>query len=204
MTLRAALEVLWAGNGSESGSGIAMAQTILDAADITLPTGDLANGAYDAFGAAYGMPEWVVADPENIVKEEIDIDADKGAEGSEGIDEVEVERRREEKGKAVIAASDMLTVRARLSVKGGADVVVNIGKKDSVRLLMKRIVEEAEVRYPVLYDAVYLLVGHNSRSPWTDTFIASAFKTDQDCLPRFHSQGKRNAHCPRLERRQHR
>jgi len=156
LTLRAALEVLWAGNGSESGSGIAMAQTILDAADITLPTGDLANGAYDAFGAAYGMPEWVVADPENIVEEEIDIDADKGAEGSEGIDEVEVERRREEKGKAVIAASDMLTVRARLSVKGGADVVVNIGKKDSVRLLMKRIVDEAELPPSRRIKIVYL------------------------------------------------
>jgi hypothetical protein len=147
MTIRAALEVLWSSDESdEPGGGIVTAQTILDAADITLPTGDLANGAYDAFGAAYGLPEWVVADPENMVLEEegVETDADKGTEESEEMDE-EAERRREEKGKAVIAASDLITVKARLSVSGGADVVVQIGKRDTVRLLMKRIIEEAEV-----------------------------------------------------------
>lgn len=43
------------------------AQTILSAAEITLPTGDLAQGgAYDSLGNHYSLPEHIVSDPMNI------------------------------------------------------------------------------------------------------------------------------------------
>jgi Ubiquitin-binding domain len=195
MTIRAALEVLWSSDESdEPGGGIATAQTILDAADITLPTGDLANGAYDAFGAAYGMPEWVVADPENMDLEEerIEINADKDTEEGEGIDEEEAERRREEKGKAVIAASDLITVKARLSVRGGADIAVQIGKRDTVRLLMKRIIEEAEVSPSSLIPQPSCKALPARTAQLTDYMkltskTAPPSKTDQNRLPRLSS-----------------
>jgi hypothetical protein len=144
MTLKAALEVLWAGPEGEEG-GLATAQTILEAADVTLPTGDLANGAYDAFGALYSLPEWVVSDPSNLVEENgLQVDEGKGADTTED-EEEEAARRREEKGKAVLAAADMIAVKARLSDRGGADVVVHVGKGDSVRSLTKRVFEESGV-----------------------------------------------------------
>lgn len=149
MTLKTALEVLWAGEDSDEG-GIATAQTILEAADITLPTGDMANGAYDVFGALYSLPEWVVSDPTNIVVEDDDDAEDGLVKGvpeapEDDEDDEEVSRRREEKGKAVLAASDVIAVTARLSDRGGADVTVHVGKGDSVRLLTKRIFEESGV-----------------------------------------------------------
>ncbi|KAJ4403863.1 hypothetical protein N0V85_004999 [Neurospora sp. IMI 360204] len=43
------------------------AQTILSAAEITLPTGDLAQGgAYDSLGNYYSLPEHIVSDPTNL------------------------------------------------------------------------------------------------------------------------------------------
>ncbi|KAK3400191.1 hypothetical protein B0T20DRAFT_179214 [Sordaria brevicollis] len=46
---------------------LATAQTILGAAEITLPTGDLAQGgAYDSLGNYYQLPEYIVSDPMNI------------------------------------------------------------------------------------------------------------------------------------------
>jgi hypothetical protein len=150
LTLKTALRVLWSGEDGEEG-GIATAQTILEAADVTLPTGDLANGAYDAFGALYSLPEWVVADPVNLVVEEDD-DGEEGLmKGNPEVvdEEEEAARRREEKGKAVLAAADIISVTARLSDRGGADVTVQLGKADSVRLLTKRIFEESGVSGPV-------------------------------------------------------
>ena len=146
MTLKAALQVLWAGDDGGEG-GIATAQTILEAADVTLPTGDLANGAYDAFGALYSLPEWVVSDPVNLVMEESDEVEDGLVKGNPEVidEEEEAARRREEKGKAVLAAADVIAVTARLSDRGGADVTVQVGKADSVRLLTKRIFEESGV-----------------------------------------------------------
>jgi hypothetical protein len=152
MTLKAALQVLWVGGEDDEG-GIATAQTILEAADVTLPTGDLANGAYDAFGALYSLPEWVVSDPVNLVVEEHDVVEDRLVKGSPEVvdEEEEATRRREEKGKAVLAAADVITVKARLSDRGGADVTVQVGKADSVRLLTKRIFEESGVSALVFF-----------------------------------------------------
>jgi hypothetical protein len=119
---------------------------------VTLPTGDLANGAYDVFGAHYSLPVWVVADPTNLVGEDDhdEVVMDKGGEGEDtedGDGEEEAARRREEKGKAVLAEGDLIAVKARLSDRGGPDVVVHVGKGDSIRLLAKRVLEESGVSF---------------------------------------------------------
>jgi len=136
-TLKSVVELLADGD-------IATAQSILDAAAITVPTGDLKNGAYDEAGNLYQLPEHVISDPDNLVlDQEI-----KNGETSNDVtdDDEELERKREEKGKAVLKKSDMVKVKARLSDRGGPDVVVAIGKDQFVRILVRRIQEEANVR----------------------------------------------------------
>lgn len=124
---------------------IPTAQSILDAAAITVPTGDLINGAYDEVGNLYTIPEHIINDPENVVIDAQD-EFTKGEDNGEGTDEEETERRREEKGKAVIKSEDMIRIKARLSDRGGPDITVSMGKDQNVRTLVRRIQEEANVR----------------------------------------------------------
>ena len=156
-TLRAALEIMGSGGDTEDvDGGMATAQQILDAAAITLPTGDLANGAYDGFGAYYPMPEHIVADPANMAYAPLGIDDDDKGAGCEEPDEEELLKRREEKGKGVLSADDLTTVKARLSDGGGPDLVVSIGKNDSVRSLARRLLEESGV------SSTYHMSGHEA------------------------------------------
>ncbi|KAK4159225.1 hypothetical protein QBC43DRAFT_132263 [Cladorrhinum sp. PSN259] len=172
-TIRAALEVLWASqeairNGqagrtseddgpSEQDPSIALAtaQSILAAAEITLPTGDLSNGVYDSMGNYYQIPPPIVSDPTNLSwhpgNDEDDLDDTKaaltgGEETAEEIDDGDddAERRREEKGKGVVKVRDLITIRARLS-DGSKDVNVSVGKTDSVRSIARQIAEEAQL-----------------------------------------------------------
>ncbi|KAL8847042.1 MAG: hypothetical protein Q9221_007902 [Calogaya cf. arnoldii] len=68
-SLKLCCESLWEGD-------VATAQGILDAVGVTVPTGDLVQGAYDEMGGLYVLPGWVVGEPEGIVDEE-------GEEGKE-------------------------------------------------------------------------------------------------------------------------
>jgi hypothetical protein len=135
---------------------LATAQSILDAADITLPTGDLYNGAYDSLGNYYQLPHQIVADPRNLLwspgsaEDEEDLDDVKanltaGEETDREYGDDEVERRRAEKGKAVADARDQISIRARLS-DGSRDVSVAVDKGDSVRRIARLIAEKAKVR----------------------------------------------------------
>jgi hypothetical protein len=142
-------------------AALATAQTILSAAEITLPTGDLANGAYDAFGNYYAFPEQVVSDPINICLTaeggederrcgDVKGDLPAGEETAEeedddDDDDEEAVRRREEKGKAVVDMRDQVPLRARLS-EGDRDVTLSVGRGESVRSVSRRIAEEASVR----------------------------------------------------------
>ncbi|KAK4444929.1 hypothetical protein QBC34DRAFT_170631 [Podospora aff. communis PSN243] len=174
-TIHAALEVLWIADeaaregrlqregGAEGPSdedpaiALATAQSILTAADITLPTGDLAQGAYDALGNYYSLPEHIVSDPLNIsIRPDLTDDAgleddktdlnvgDDTTEREDGDGDDDAERRREEKGKAVVDVRDLITVRARLS-DGSKDVNVLVGKQDSIRTIAMRIAEDAQL-----------------------------------------------------------
>jgi hypothetical protein len=148
-TIRAALEVLWSGGDvHDSDDGLGTAQQILDAAGITLPTGDLAGGVYDSLGAFYPVPEHIVADPTNlaVVPPRAPDEEDKsGAAEGEPIDEDELLRRREEKGKAVVNTNDLVTIRAKLSDREATPLKVIISKEDSVRLVARKILEESDV-----------------------------------------------------------
>lgn len=124
---------------------IATAQSILDASAITLPTGDLINGAYDEAGNLYSMPENIISDPNNVIPTSQD-DLAKDEDNGDAIDEEELERRREEKGKAVLKSEELIQVKARLSDRGGPDIVISIGKEQNVRVLMRRIQDEAHVK----------------------------------------------------------
>ena len=124
---------------------IASAQSILDAAAITVPTGDLKNGAYDEAGNLYQMPEHVISDPTNIV---LDQEVQKGETSNDVTDdEEELERKREEKGKGVLKTGDIINVKARLSDRGGPDIHIALGKDQAVRTLIRRIEEEANVGF---------------------------------------------------------
>lgn len=128
---------------------IQTAQGILDASVITVPTGDLINGAYDEIGNYYQMPEHMISDPENLMPEEKGAAAEAANEDrndDEDTDEEELERRREEKGKAVLKSGESIKVKARLSDRGGRDVVITLAKDQNVRVLVRRIQDEAGVR----------------------------------------------------------
>ncbi|KAI1467721.1 uncharacterized protein F4812DRAFT_430608 [Daldinia caldariorum] len=164
--LKAALEVLWEADlaraagieqqGDDGTGGIATAQSILRAAEVTLPTGDLSNGVYDSLGNYYALPEWIVSDPVNVAEgsgakrtsgdmaRNGDGELTAGEDSGEEPDEDEALRRREEKGKAVADIRDMVKVRARLS-ENLPDVVISVGSDESVRSLAKRVAEKSEL-----------------------------------------------------------
>ncbi|KAL8289059.1 hypothetical protein RB597_000914 [Gaeumannomyces tritici] len=159
---------------------LATAQSILSAAEITLPSGDLAQGVYDALGNYYSLPEWVVSDPLNAVDAEdlppaTDEEEDEDGDDDDDDDEDDVlvsdakrnvyvaasspaddddedddnaahGRRRGEKGKGVAPAvpEETISVRCRLS-ENARDVVVTIGKSESVKSLARKIVDEARL-----------------------------------------------------------
>ncbi|MCJ1252539.1 hypothetical protein MMC24_000345 [Lignoscripta atroalba] len=121
------------------------AQGVLDAAGVTLPTGDLNNGAYDEMGNFYQMPEQIISDPVNVVSQDIGVKGESLESDTEEMDEDDIERRREEKGKGVLKSVDTVKVKARLSDRGGPDVVILLAKDQNVRVLVRRIQDEAGV-----------------------------------------------------------
>ncbi|KAI0126200.1 hypothetical protein BJ170DRAFT_597425 [Xylariales sp. AK1849] len=167
-TLQAALGVLWEEKSAQDASvttaegdfdsetALATAQSILKAAEITLPTGDLANGVYDSLGHYYALPEFVVTDPVNVAEDKeqqtdgMGKDVGKAEEDLNGgehtaeevVDDGEARFRREEKGKAVADERAMIKIRARLS-DTGRDVIVKAGNIESVRSVARKIHEEA-------------------------------------------------------------
>ncbi|KAL3480135.1 hypothetical protein BJX99DRAFT_220778 [Aspergillus californicus] len=151
---------------------LSTAQTIIDAAGITVPTGDLCQGCYDEQGVLYRLPRCIVSDPENMViesqdtdtedneddEEEGDVDVgfevDDGkfaldeASGDELIagdagDDDDSERRRDEKGKT--SERDLIRVKARLSDRGGPDIVIAIKKTQNVGYLARKLQQEVGI-----------------------------------------------------------
>ncbi|KAI0421096.1 hypothetical protein F5X98DRAFT_330086 [Xylaria grammica] len=161
--IRTALEAMWEADirraagvepiDDDGAGGLVTAQGLLKAAEVTLPTGDLSNGVYDALGNYYPLPEWIVSDPTNVAEDSrvrrgsVDKDGKgdddlTGEDTTEEVDEDEALRRREEKGKAVVDIKNLVKVRARLS-ETYPDVVISIDADESVRSLARRIAEES-------------------------------------------------------------
>lgn len=143
---------------------IQMAQTILDAIGVTVPTGDLCEGCYDESGTLYKLPQAIVSDPSNVVdapeEEEEDkyqttedLDNEEVASSKLGMDidsdeelVSDIERKRDEKGKR--SERDLIRVKTRLSDRGGPDMIVTIGKDQTVGLLARKVHIEAKVSCP--------------------------------------------------------
>ncbi|KAL6402722.1 hypothetical protein AUP68_14056 [Ilyonectria robusta] len=140
-TIHAAVQVLWDPvdqDAQDDGSnGLATAQMILSAAEISLPTGNLVNGVYDAFGNYYQLPEWVVSDPQNLIEE-----PDAGAKGDVSTAGDEMEGRKREKGEEVIDVREMVSLRARLS-ENGQDINLSIAESEMVKSVARKIAQEA-------------------------------------------------------------
>ncbi|EEH46780.2 uncharacterized protein PADG_02878 [Paracoccidioides brasiliensis Pb18] len=139
------------------------AQGILDAAGVTVPTGDICDGCYDESGVLYRLPEHIAMDPINVVEsvdandnnticaatadlgDEDDVGRNKLAVDVDSDDELidDIERRREEKGK--VNERDLIKVTARLSDRGGPDLVLMIGNNQTVGALARKIQTEAGI-----------------------------------------------------------
>ncbi|KAJ5166848.1 uncharacterized protein N7482_005629 [Penicillium canariense] len=148
------------------GGDLATAQSIVDAAGVTIPTGDLCEGCYDEQGVLYRLPQCIVSDPENMAKTTL-LATDDIAHGGEAIQEEEdtealsdgklatddasgdelitddIERRRDEKGKT--SERDLIRVQARLSDRGGPDLMLLLGKGQSVGFLARKVQQEARI-----------------------------------------------------------
>ena len=128
-----------------------LAQGLIDAVGATVPTGDLSEGAYDEIGNFYKIPSHIAADPPNLVESSNEDEINKSGVQSEP-DQDKAELRREEKGKGVLHSAELITVKARLSDRGGPDVKIAIGKEQNIRVLARRVQEEAGVGCVVIID----------------------------------------------------
>lgn len=133
---------------------IAEAQGILDAANITCPTGKLAGGrskstnrekggVYDERGQRYELPTWVVMDPEDLLEtDEKDLTDAASVDDPLAFDDAGSPRK-EEKGKGRAEdPGEMVELRARLSDRG-TDVTISVGTREKVAVAVRRIQAES-------------------------------------------------------------
>lgn len=151
---------VWAALGAAVGlmyaDDMATAQSIIDAAGVTVPTGDLCEGCYDEQGVLYRLPQCIVSDPENMAEED-SADSFSGHDELDGMDDKlatdeasgdELIERKDEKGKA--RERDLIKVTVRLSDRMGPDLVVSVGKSQNVGLVARKVQQEAGVCSPIL------------------------------------------------------
>lgn len=171
-TIHAALRILWEDSSSSSSAlassegeqrqhdeddatgALATAQTLLSAADISLPTGLLSSGVYDSLGNYYPLPQHIVCDPVNVIDDGLDGNAKGGGDDAEDTtaedddesdgDDVDVVKSGKGKGKGVVEVVEKITVRARLS-ENGWDYAVKVNKTDNVRSISRKIAEQASL-----------------------------------------------------------
>ncbi|OAA40544.1 Small ubiquitin-related modifier, SUMO [Beauveria brongniartii RCEF 3172] len=146
-TLHSALQVLWEpptqGTNDDGQTALQTAQSMLTAAEISLPTGDLVNGAYDSFGNYYALPEWVVSDPQNMIERDHDNDGIGSADDETQAGGEDGEMSKAEKGKEV-DDGEQIQVRARLSETGN-DITVSVSTTDIVRSVIKKMAAETKL-----------------------------------------------------------
>ncbi|CAG8427168.1 unnamed protein product [Penicillium salamii] len=173
---------------------ITTAQGIIDAAGITVPTGNLCEGCYDEQGVLYRLPQCIVSDPENMISsheeeegradDEDDEDHEELSDGKLATDDAsedelisqDAERRRDEKGKT--SERNLIRVLARLS-EGGPDIPLAVGKSQTVGFLARKVHYEAKLDDDRRVRIAYL--GHflNERLPlveqgWQDGHVVNA------------------------------
>ncbi|KAF3766747.1 hypothetical protein M406DRAFT_337691 [Cryphonectria parasitica EP155] len=195
--LHAALRVLWDAevdsDEHDPAMALATAQSILNAVDITLPTGNLADGAYDSLGHYYQLPAHIVSDPVNIVStSQLDGVLDDGEDNlreagdaaAENPDNDVAEMRREEKGKAVVDVRAQVLAVVRPS-DGSGDLKLYLAKEETVRSVIRRIVEEPGFNNRSAHSIRLVLLGKilNESQPlaaqdWQPDLVLNAFIRD--------------------------
>lgn len=125
------------------------AQGILDALNVTCPTGRIARdrgkhrgrgGVFDERGELYDIPAWVVTDPQDIVEDK-EKEVGDGTGDDEDSESATASNKRDEKGKGRAEdPGESVTVRARLS-NTGTDVVVTVGTKEKIEVIVRQILE---------------------------------------------------------------
>lgn len=137
---------------------VSEAQGILDAINVTCPNGRVAEGrgkdrslgkggVYDERGQLYAIPAWVLTDPEDVIEDDEEKDLEQDTDGANdddplGANAAARQQKRDEKGKGKAAdLGEMVTVRARLSDRG-TDVNVQVGTKEKVAMVVRRIQEQ--------------------------------------------------------------
>lgn len=137
---------------------ISNAQAIISAAGITLPTGDLVDGAYDSFGNHYALPVWTVCNPETLRTEE-SAPKNGGIKAvlpgpTDGADEDDIDILKGKGRKAILEMEkpkmEMIKVKCRLT-DGRRDVSVKVEKGAKVKVLTESVAEIAEVRYSIIH-----------------------------------------------------
>lgn len=138
------------------------AQSILDAVGFTLPTGRLEEGGYDEAGNLYKLPENILSDPTNLDEKEDEQtsvekvkDVTSVTEDEDFSKEILTETANPDKGKAPVE-KDALKIKCRLSDRGGPDVVVLLGRTQSVSVLTKRIRDEVALPSSARVRVAYL------------------------------------------------
>ncbi|KYK55929.1 Ubiquitin supergroup [Drechmeria coniospora] len=192
-TVHVALQMLWEPNhesNDDGMQGLGTAQSILSAAEISLPTGDLSSGVYDSFGNYYQLPQWVVANPSNMIRDNCsrtsgNISAlDKYIIG-EGDDEPSTDDAEREgagaKGRHTVL--DQVTVRARLS-ETGLDVDIIISKFDTVRNVTKAITSKSALSTTKMIRLAYMgkILKENmslEAQGWQNGYIVNALVFDR-------------------------
>jgi hypothetical protein len=141
------LEVLWdGGDDMDDDGGLATAQQILSAAEITLPTGDVANGCYDRSGHHYAIPAHIVANPKNLAKEGSLPEANVGNKSDSSEEDEDTIQLREAKGKTPLRPSDTHILRARRSDGVSGDLALNVTMNDTIKMTSRRLKVKAGVR----------------------------------------------------------
>ena len=128
----------------------AEAQGILDALNVTCPTGRIARdrgkhkergGVFDERGELYDIPAWVVTDPQDIIEDKEKDSNNDGAAADDDDDEnaISTSQRKDEKGKGRAEdPGESVVLRARLS-NTGADVTVTVGTKEKIESAVRQI-----------------------------------------------------------------
>ena len=80
-------------------------------------------------------------------------------------------RRRQEKGKAVVNAEDLITIRVKVSDRDETPLKVTISKEDNARIVALKILEEVDVKFLDHPSDVKLIAR-----------IAPTIAANQDCL----------------------
>jgi hypothetical protein len=115
------------------------AQQWLETMECTCPTGCLWKGIYDSTGISYKVPEWLIVEPEGLVPEQTEDDAEGGpAAGADAAQEIEDDED-----------DDPVGVRVRIS-RDGRDVVIKLRSKLPIASIVEKIKEQAEVRSYIL------------------------------------------------------